>query len=197
MEEIKENKKMKRNENIVEEVRKFVEEECNRPTSKYGHEPYENHFVWVVKYAKKLAKELNADEELIEIAAWLHDIGSILYGRDNHHITGADIAEKKLNELNYPLEKIKLVKKCILNHRGSREDKRESVEERIIAEADSLAQFDNLEGIFMAAFLYENKNQKEARKTTLKKINNEWNQLSDKGKDLVRDKWKAINLLLK
>jgi uncharacterized protein len=108
----------------------IVEEECKKPTSKYGYEPYPCHFVPMVKYAKKLAKRLKADEEVVEIAAWLHDVGSIIYGRDNHHITGAKIAEEKLKELGYPPEKkIELVKKCILNHRGSKQNKRETIEE--------------------------------------------------------------------
>jgi uncharacterized protein len=180
---------------IVEEIKKFVEEECKKPTSKYGHEPFEFHFIPMVNYAKLLAKELNADLEVVEIAGWLHDIGSIIYGRENHHITGAEIAEKKLSELNYPAEKIKLVKKCILNHRGSREDIRETIEEQIIADADAMSNFDNISGIFKAAFVFENQTQGEAKKSTLKKLKNKWNQLSDRSKELVRTKYDAVIIL--
>ena len=118
-------------ENIIEKTRSFVEEECKKPTSKYGYEPYLFHFVAVHDYAKKLAEELNADVEIVEIAAWLHDIGSIMIGRDNHHVTGARIAEEKLKEWNYSLEKIEKVKKCVFNHRGSVNFKKESVESAI------------------------------------------------------------------
>ena len=43
---------------IVQKIRDFVEEECKKPTSKYGREPFEFHFVSVAKYAQELADEL-------------------------------------------------------------------------------------------------------------------------------------------
>jgi uncharacterized protein len=182
--------------NIIEEIREFVYEECKKPTSKYGFEPYEGHFVSMVNWALKLAKMEEIDLELIEIAAWLHDIGSIIYGRKDHHITGAKIAREKLKEFNYDEEKIKLVERCILNHRGSQENNFESQEERVIAEADALSNFDNLSGVFAAAFVYEGMNQFEANKSVLKKLKNKWNQLSPKSQELVRHKYEAAKLLL-
>ena len=184
------------NNEIVEKIRKFVEEECRKPSSNYGFEPYEAHFIPVVKYAKELAVKKNVDVESIEIAAWLHDIGSIIYGRKNHHITGAEIAEKKLKELNYPQEKIELIKKCILNHRGSLASQRESVEEQIIAEADAMSNFDNLSGIFKAAFIFENHNQFSAKEAVRIKLNNKWNQLSSESQEIIKPKYDAVNLLL-
>ena len=84
---------------IVQEIKKFVEEECKKPTNKYGYDAFLYHFVPMVKYAEKLADELGGDKEVILIASWLHDIGSIVYGRENHHITGGKIAEEKLKKL--------------------------------------------------------------------------------------------------
>jgi uncharacterized protein len=100
--------------NIIDQVRTFVENECKKPTSKYGYEPFPYHFVPMVAYAKQLADQLGGDKEVIEIAGRLHDIGSIIYGREDHHITGADVAEKKLTEFNYPPEKIALIKNVSL-----------------------------------------------------------------------------------
>jgi uncharacterized protein len=138
--------------NIINEIKHFVENECKKPSSKYGYEPFPFHLVPMVNYAEKLADELGGDKEVILIATWLHDIGSIIYGREDHHITSAKIAEEKLNELRYPAEKIELIKKCILNHRGSQQNRRDSIEEQIVAEADALSNFDNIAGIFKAAY---------------------------------------------
>jgi uncharacterized protein len=104
---------------FVEEARKFVESECSKPTSKYGLEPYKYHFLPVVDYANLLSDELGGDKEVILISAWLHDIGSIICGRKDHHISGARIAEEKLKELGYPLDKIEQVKVayCIIEVR--------------------------------------------------------------------------------
>jgi uncharacterized protein len=184
--------------NIAEEVRKFVEEECKKETSKYGYEPYACHFIPMHDYAKKLAEGKKADVEVVELAAWLHDLGSIIYGRENHHISGAEIAEKKLKELKYPEEKIELIKKCIMNHRGSFNLKKENVEEQIIADADAMSCFDNVSGIFKAAFVYEKQHQKQAQETTRQKLDNAWKKLSlPESKALIKPRYEAAMVLLK
>ena len=185
-------------ENIVEKVRKFVEEECKKPSANYPT-AYKYHFVYVHKHAKKLAEELNADSEIVELAAWLHDIGSILYGRADHHITGAEIAEKKLRELGYPEDRILLVKKCILNHRGSREKEniRDFIEAKILAEADSITAFDFVEGLFSAALVTEKLNREDAKESVRKKLQNKWNQLTlEESRKLVKPRYEAFMLLL-
>ena len=183
---------------IVHEIKNFIENECKKPSSKYGYEPFPFHFVPVVNYAEKLTDKLGGDKEIILISAWLHDIGSIIYGREDHHITGAKIAEEKLKELQYPAEKIELVKKCILNHRGSQQNERDSIEEQIIAEADVMSSFDNIAGIFKAAFVYEDKTQGEAKNSVRKKLENKWNQLHfENSKRIIKPKFEAVMLLLK
>jgi len=184
------------NSEIVEKVRIFVEEECKKPTSKYGYEPYLFHFIPMHKYAKELAERLGADIEIVEIAAWLHDIGSIINGRENHHISGAEIAEKKLIELNFPRDKIELVKKCIFNHRGSVNLNKESKEEQIIADADAMSAFDNVSGIFRAAFDFEECDQLTANEAVLRKLINSYNKISIDAKKIIEPKYKAALLLL-
>ena len=182
---------------IVKEIRDFVESECRKPESKYGYEPFTEHFTPMAGYAEKLADELGGDKEAVLIAAWLHDIGSIVFGREDHHITGAKIAEEKLKDLGYDADKTELVKKCILNHRGSTGLKGESLEEMIIAEADAMSNFDNLAGIFKAAFIYENLSQKEAKESVKQKLERKWGQLRlDKSKEIIKPKYEAVMLLL-
>lgn len=183
---------------MIETIKKFVEDECKKPTSKYGYEPFPYHFVPMVSYATKLAEDLKADKEIVIISAWLHDIGSIIYSRENHHITSSEVAEKLLKKLNYPEDKIDHVKKCIINHRGSIKNKCVSLEEKIISDADAMSCFDNLSGIFKAAFVYENLEQGEAKASVLKKLENKWGQLYfDQSKDLIRPRYEAVKLLLK
>lgn len=181
--------------NIIKEIKKSVEEECENHL--LGNEILVNHIIPVVDYAKKLAKEKNADAEIVEIAAWLHDIGSIIHERKNHHLTGAEIAEKKLRELNYPEDKIKKVKQCILNHRGSVGAESKSIEEEILVEADCLLCFDHLEGQFLWVIERDGvKNQYEIKQIVKQKYINKFNQLSERGKGLVKNKFDAIMLLL-
>jgi len=183
---------------IVAESKNFIENECKKPSSKYGYEPFPFHFVPMVNYAEKLANELGGDKEIILIAAWLHDIGSIIHGREDHHITGAKIAEEKLKELQYPTERIELVKKCILNHRGSQQNKRDSIEEQIIAEADAISNFDNIAGLFKATLVYEDKTQGEAKDSVRQKLERKWEQLHfNNSKKIIKPKYEAAMLLLK
>ena len=182
---------------IIKEAKKFVKEECKKPTSKYGFEPFEYHFIPMVGYAKELANKLDADIEVIEIAGWLHDIGSIVDGRKNHHLSGVKIARKFLNDLQYPKDKIDLVCKCIENHRGSTNKKRESIEEKILAEADAMSHFSNIAGLFKAAYIFEDLTQGEAKVSVREKLERKWNQLYFKeSKDMVRNKYKAMKILL-
>ncbi len=182
---------------IVTTIKNYVENECKKPSSKYGYEPFPFHFVPMVNYAEKLSDELWGDKEVILIAAWLHDIWSIIHGREGHHITGAKIAEEKLMELKYPIKKIELVKNCILNHRWSQQNWRSSIEEQIITEADVMSNFDNISGIFNAAFVYENMTQSEAKDSVKQKLERKWKQLHfEKSKEIIRPKYEAAMLLL-
>jgi uncharacterized protein len=184
--------------NIVDKIRDFVESECRKPGSKYGYEPFVFHFVPVVNYARKLTNQLGGDKEVVILAAWLHDIGSIIYGRANHHITSSQIAEEELSRLHYPPLKIDLIKKCILNHRASQGRERLSIEEKILAEADAMSAFESIGGLFKAALVYEKLPQKEARDSVMAKLERKWQALHfPESRELLRDKYEAAKLLLK
>lgn len=180
---------------MIDKVKAFVESECRKPESKYGYEPFVFHFTPVVRYAETLSDELGGDKEAIIIAAWLHDIGSIVYGREDHHITGARIAEEFLKQHDYP--KVELVTRCILNHRGSKDNDRHSIEEKIVAEADVLSAFESLPGLFKAAY-HEGLTQEEARESVRQKLINKWRQLHfERSREIIRPKYEAAMLLLK
>lgn len=80
---------------MIEKVKQIVLEELNQ--DRYKTIDY-NHVTTVVKYAKLLAKRLNADVEIVEISAWLHDL-MVFRGDDvAHEITGSNEAEKILKK---------------------------------------------------------------------------------------------------
>jgi len=187
---------MEENKPIIEKVREFVESECKKPTSHYGEEIYPCHFIPVVHYSKLLAKKIGADEEIVELASWLHDIGSVMRGRKDHHITGSEIAEAKLRELGYPEERIEKVKKCILSHRGSQNVQRLTKEEQVLADADALSAFDNISGLFKAAIFHEGFNQVQARSEVRRKLLNSWQKISPEAKRLIEHKYLAAMILL-
>jgi uncharacterized protein len=73
------------------------------------------HVQAVVHLALKLAKEVGADAEIIEAAAWLHDICK---GQRAHATLGAAAAERILAETDFPAAKIAVVAAAIRQHEG-------------------------------------------------------------------------------
>ena len=135
--------------NLKIEIKNRAENESN----KFGIGAF-YHIEAVAKNAELLANKYNADKEVCIISAWLHDIASItdykLY--EEHHIHGSKIASEILKKFKYDDDKIELVKKCILNHRGSIDNKRLSKEEQIIADADAISHFDSIPSLLYLAY---------------------------------------------
>jgi uncharacterized protein len=149
---------------IVGEIQEYVKSECGKDTNTFGMNAYTGHFLSVVKYAKLLAEETGADMEIVELSAWLHDIGSIIMGdSDNHHIIGSEHAEELLKKYNYPQDRIDRIKHCILAHRGSKDVPRETIEAECIADADALSHFDNLNSLFYLALVARKLEPDEAK----------------------------------
>ncbi|MEA3430242.1 MAG: HD domain-containing protein [Nanoarchaeota archaeon] len=182
---------------IVEEVRKYVKEECQKETNFFGMAAYDHHFVSMVKYAKQLAKETGADIEIVELAGWLHDIASILGDYDNHHISGAKYAEELLTKYNYPKEKIEQIKHCIIAHRGSKDIPRETIEAECIADADALSHFDNVSSLFNLALVTRRLKIEEAQQFVARKLERSWNKLTPRAKAMIKLKYDSAMILFK
>lgn len=180
---------------IIEKVQEHVKEQCQKDTNIFTMEAYDSHFVSVVKYAKELATKRKADIEITELSAWLHDIGSIMGDSENHHITGANYAEKLLKSFNYPQDKIDKIKHCIISHRGSKNIARESVEAECLADADALSHFDDVHGLFRLALISKKLDTTTAKQFVYAKLERSWNKLSDEAKQIIRPKYEAAKIL--
>ena len=96
-----------------------------------------DHVHQVLKTSLEIAEKLeDVRLDLVYIIAFYHDIG-ILYGRDQHHLTGAKYLEEDLMIRKYfNQEDIKIMKEAIEDHRASHETAPRSIYGKIIAEAD-------------------------------------------------------------
>lgn len=74
----------------------------------------------VVELALELAEKEGADKEIVETAAWLHDIGKMKKEATvgKHHIFSVEIAERLLKEQGQDKEFIAKVCQCIKEHMG-------------------------------------------------------------------------------
>jgi len=96
------------------------------------------HVTSVVRLAIRLARLAGADSEVVEAAAWLHDIrkGS----RDRHAIEGAEYARQFLPQTDFPAAKVEHVAHAIEVHMGLwREEPLTDLEAMVLWDADKLA----------------------------------------------------------
>lgn len=125
---------------MIQKFERIVEEACLKKSNIFGYGIWTHHITQVAKNGKRLSKIFNADSEIIEIAALLHDYASVkdkAYYQEHHKYSQIE-AEKILKHLGYPNEKIEAVKHCIATHRGSVLKERKSVEAECLANADAI-----------------------------------------------------------
>jgi uncharacterized protein len=96
------------------------------------------HVNTVVKLALKLAGLVGADFEVVEAAAWLHDIAK-QKGKD-HAEYGAQEARRFLVQTDFPPNKIEQVCQAIADHQGLwREKPLTNLESMVLWDADKLS----------------------------------------------------------
>ena len=184
---------------IEEKMYNEVKNRCEQPTNTYGIVAWDHHIKIVYELAKKYANEYGADLEIVAIAALLHDIASVTDVKftAEHHIIGADIAEKLLLAENYPIERIDLIKKCILNHRGSRLVDKTTPEEICIADSDAMAHFYSIPSLLSMVYREKGMSIDDGSKFVMDKLDRSYNKMSDKGKVLVNAQYEAAQKILK
>ncbi len=124
----------------------------------------------------------------------MHDVSMPAeYGdRSKHNIYSAEMSEKLLSELNYPKEKLELVKKCVLNHSGRNAHLRNTVEEICISDADALAHFDRIPSLFSLAYGVLNMKLEEGREYVKGRLKDDYNGLNERTKELYKIKFETI-----
>ncbi len=175
----------------------------------YSDEDFKYHILPVVEYALLLAKRLNADIPVVEISAYLHDIGRAkrrreaegerkdFFDNNNHHILGAKETREILEDFGYQKEFINKVEHCVLTHRGRKGPAPETLEAEIIACADAMSHFDTFLDLF-DFFLKTTNSFEEAVNKIEEKMDRNWNKklTLPEAKKLVEEKYKAIKLII-
>ena len=178
-------------DNIVEKVKEEMIQISDESMKDTNYDDWNNHIRLVYENAHKLAVERNADVEIVDLAAILHDVARVMhYGPiEEHNIYGAEVAEKILKKYDYPQDRIEFVKKCIYNHI---DNPKESVEEEIIADADVISHFDNLSMIFWIPMGIKKLNFEDSKKFVKSKLEFDYNKLSQYAKNLLQERYDNI-----
>jgi uncharacterized protein len=193
-------KKMKadNSKKIIEQVSRIVEDACLGENNIFGYGIWTHHIKQVVRIGKDLAEIFNADPEIVEIAALLHDYAGIKdYSlHREHHIHSVTEAEKILKRFNYPDDKINSVLHCIANHRSSVMGNRSTPEVVCLANADAIAHIENVPSLFYLTYSKFKMPIDDGTDWIYKKLNRSWKKISPEIKYLIEEKYKsAINLL--
>lgn len=95
----------------------------------------------VEKIAETIVEKEGADEKVVKASVLLHDIGREKEDEDiieNHAEWGAEKAEDILEGLGYREGFIEEVQHCIQSHRYSKDPEPESLEAKVLSDADNL-----------------------------------------------------------
>ncbi len=114
----------------------------NRSTEFFRHSHHDwPHIERVYNLSMRIAKDEKADLDVVRAAALLHDVARAMEDEgkiEDHAIESAKIAERILEEVNFPREKTVKVIQCIKTHRFRLGLKPESLEAKILQDADRL-----------------------------------------------------------
>ena len=179
------------------DIVKMIKEEILQLNKKYMNEIdnydfWEQHVKYVVKEALLLAEEYNADKEIVELGALLHDVALIsnVGTKVDHHTNGAIIAEKLLSKYGYQKDRMSKVVGCVLNHRSSKNAT--SNEEMCVADADIIAHYDNIPMCFEVAFKYNKISNTNDKNEWIKYFEKDYNDLSDRTKQTFKERYQNI-----
>jgi uncharacterized protein len=129
---------MKINNKIIEEVKNIAKKYFIDASSCHDWTHVERVYGLAVKIAQKEGANLN----IVKLAAYLHDIGRKeemeKKGNVCHAEIGSELAEEILSKYNLDEEVVKNIKHCILSHRYRNNHKPETIEAKVLFDADKL-----------------------------------------------------------
>lgn len=103
-----------------------------------------DHIFRVYELCMKIARtEKNVDMDILIPSALLHDIARVEESKDSsgqtdHALLGSEVAEIILKKQNYNFEAIEKIKHCIRSHRFRSNREPQSIEAKILFDADKL-----------------------------------------------------------
>ncbi|MDR1867318.1 MAG: HD domain-containing protein [Treponema sp.] len=185
-------------EKIIDDLMILVENACKKENNIFGYGIWSHHIKPMISLGQKLAEEYGADKEIVTIAILFHDLVSIEDEKNckEHHKIGAERAEEILKKYNYSKDKIERIKLCILNHRSSVNNSKNSIEEICVADADAIIHLTEIGSLFYAAYKEMGKTMEEGQKWIKRKMEKDYNKLSERSKLKYKNEFETVIKLL-
>lgn len=184
-------------QDIIEYLQNEIKRRCELPSNLFGMGCF-YHIKAVVDNAVIIAKQFGADEEIVIIAAWLHDVASITDYSSMKNITYTVLKWRRKYWRSLIMIKRRLHKysPCVLNHRGSISGERLSLEELCVADADAISHFDSVPSLLYLTYVERKMNIEEGTAFVRKKLERSYNKLSDRSKEVYRTKYQQVMSVL-
>lgn len=175
-------------------IRELVLAECQASQNVFGPCFFDEHLAVVAHYGSCLAARLEADPEIVELAAYLHDISAI---RDvgtlpEHGRLSAQLAREILAGHGYAPEVIEAVARCCASHANPVQMGRGSPEEICLSNADAIAQIVRPVYWSHVVFGVRQLGFENGRQWLLNRIESNWSNLIGPARDLVGDRYMLI-----
>ena len=186
---------------VVELARKLIEKECQEDIKRpWLRDFYTFHLSAVVDFARMLAKRYKdegkkVDEEIVELTAWLYELGYIRGYRGGHCVNGAIDAAKLLLEWGYPWDRTMRVKDCILAQEHKAVIKK-NIEARCVIRAGMLVEIAQGPSLFARAFVEKEMSYEQAVNWIRERTDEIWKQLPAEDKLLVQERYNSIQKIL-
>jgi uncharacterized protein len=179
-------------------IKEYCLKACEKPNNKLTSAFYTDHIQMVVQLGDLLGSMLKADNEIVRIAAYLHDISAVLDLSTLlvHDKNSAEIAKSLLMVNQYPKDKINKVYQSILTHSKPLKKGEGSNEQVCLSNADAMAFIANPAYWLYFAFVIRNMTFSDGIKWYLAKIDENWNMLVDPAKELINEKYGKIKNLI-
>jgi uncharacterized protein len=184
---------------IIDTIKNYVDSECKRESNMLGSAFFNQHILVVVDYGKRLAQQLNANSEVLELSAYLHDLAAIrdIKTLPTHNIISADLVDQILIEYQYPRESIAQIKQCILSHSVPLRMGEGSLEEICLSNADAISQITNLPYWLYFAFNVRKLKFDEGREWLQNRVETNWSKLIEPAQKLVDREYALAKKCLK
>ncbi|MCL5281669.1 MAG: HD domain-containing protein [Planctomycetes bacterium] len=176
---------------ITEDTRECVLKDCKSGKNAFGPAFFEQHLSVVVAYAMTLAETLRADLEIVELAAWLHDIAAVqdVTALPKHPALSAEVARKMLWERGYPAERIERVAACIASHSAPIQTGDGPPEEVCVSNADAMSQIVRPAYWLYFAFRVRRLDFAEGRDWLRQRVENNWAALIPPARALIEKEY--------
>lgn len=174
----------------IKKVHEFVEEKCNLTSFKY-------HILDVVESAKFLLKSYpDADETVVLLGAYLHDIGRDVVKQEDHENHGIEVVKNLLSELDYDEETIKKVCECVAGHNLSNNI---NINAEIVRNADAITNIRRCLLVVAHGFQINDFDFGNTFDWVNKKMNRNWNDKISlpEARKKVEEHYKAFKFLIK